>query len=72
MIRTICFRLIQVLLLFGNCELFAQSDRLVIPLWENGAPGFEDRKDEPEQARDWWVKNIHHPSLSVFQPPADK
>ncbi|MCB0542066.1 MAG: alpha/beta hydrolase [Lewinellaceae bacterium] len=72
MIRTIFFRLIQVLLLFGNCELFAQSDRLVIPLWENGAPGFEDRKDEPEQARDWWVKNIHHPSLSVFQPPADK
>ncbi len=47
---------------------FAQQND-VIPLWENGAPGFEDRKDEPEEARDWWVRNIHHPSLTVFLPP---
>jgi acetyl esterase/lipase len=44
----------------------------VIPLWENGAPGFEDRRDEPEQARDHWVKNIHNPSITVSLPPADK
>ena len=43
-----------------------------IALWENGAPGFEDRKDEPEEAKDWWVKNIHNPSLTVFLAPKEK
>jgi len=43
-----------------------------IPMWEKGAPGFEDRKDEPEQAKDWWVKNIHNPSLTVFLAPEEK
>lgn len=45
---------------------------LVVPLWPNGAPGFEDRRDEPEQARDWWVRNVHNPSLTVFLPRAEK
>jgi acetyl esterase/lipase len=44
----------------------------VIPLWNNGAPGFEARRDEPEQHQDWWYKNIHNPSLTVFLPPAGK
>jgi acetyl esterase/lipase len=44
----------------------------VIPLWEKGAPGFESRRDEPEQHKDWWYKNIHNPSLTVFLPPAGK
>lgn len=43
-----------------------------IPLWEAGAPGFEDRRDEPEKARDYWIKNIHNPSLTAFLPPAEK
>ncbi|QEG21396.1 alpha/beta hydrolase [Mariniblastus fucicola] len=43
-----------------------------IPLWENGAPGFEDRKDEAEEADEWWVKNIHNPSLTVFLAPEEK
>jgi acetyl esterase/lipase len=43
-----------------------------IPLWSNGAPGFESRKDEPERAESYWVKNIHNPSITVFLPPADK
>lgn len=43
-----------------------------IPLWKNGAPGFEDRKEEPEEAKDWWVKNIHNPSLTVFLAPKEK
>src|SRR6266700_1092577 len=42
---------------------------LVVPLWPNGAPGFEARRQEPEQARDWWVRNIHNPSVTVFLPP---
>ncbi len=40
-----------------------------IPLWPNGAPGFENRKNEPEKAQDWWVKNIHNPSITAFLPP---
>jgi len=44
----------------------------VIPLWEKGAPGFESRRNEPEQHQDWWYKNIHNPSLTVFLPPAGK
>ena len=44
----------------------------VIPLWKNGAPGFESRRHEPEQHKDWWYKNIHNPSLTVFLPPAGK
>jgi len=41
----------------------------IIPLWPNGAPGSEARRNEPEQAADYWVKNIHNPSLAVY--PAD-
>lgn len=48
--------------------LSAQNEPLVVSLWDNGAPGFEDRKDEPERAQDWWVKNIHNPSITIFQP----
>ena len=52
--------------------LFAQSTPPVIPLWSNGAPGFESRKDIPEQAASYWVKNINNPSLTVFLPPKEK
>ncbi len=44
----------------------------ILPLWEAGPPGFEDRKDDPEQAESYWVKNIHQPSLTVFLPPKEK
>lgn len=47
-------------------------DTLLIPLWETGAPGFEDRQDEPEEAKDYWVRNIHNPSLTVYLPEAGK
>jgi len=48
------------------------ADPPVIRLWEGGAPGSEKRRAEAEQAKDWWVKNIHYPSLTVFLPPQDK
>ena len=44
----------------------------VVPLWPNGAPGFESRRDEPELAKSYWVKNIHNPSITVFLPPKEK
>ncbi|HLO58145.1 MAG TPA: alpha/beta hydrolase [Bacteroidales bacterium] len=48
------------------------SQPVVIPLWEKGAPGFENRKNIPEQAKDYWVKSINNPSLTVFLPPEGK
>ncbi|MGA9070665.1 MAG: alpha/beta hydrolase [Terracidiphilus sp.] len=44
----------------------------VIPLWTNGAPGFEARKDIPEEARDYWVRKINNPTITVFLPPKEK
>ncbi len=46
--------------------------QIEIPLWMGGAPGFESRKDEPTQAKDWWVKNIHNPSITVYAPSKEK
>lgn len=59
-------------LLFALLPTVALAAETVIPLWPNGAPGFENRSKEPEQAKDWWVRNIHNPSLTVFLPPAGK
>jgi len=52
--------------------LFAADGPQTIPLWPNGAPGFESRKDIPESAASYWVKNINNPSLTVFLPPKEK
>ena len=43
-----------------------------VALWPNGAPGSEARRHEPEQAKDWWVKNIHDPSITIWLPPKEK
>src|ERR1700733_9563620 len=61
-----------IILLLLPAALWAQTEPLVIPLWAKGAPGFENRRNEPEQAKDYWVKKIHNPSLTVFLPPKDK
>ena len=66
-------RLIVALVLVKiSIAVFSQSNAVVVPLWPSGAPGFEDRRNEPEQAKDWWVKNIHNPSLTVFLPTKEK
>lgn len=62
--------LFVVLILTGTASL-AQDSAIVVPLWKNGAPGFEQLKNEPEQAKDWWVRNINDPSLTVFLPPKE-
>jgi len=66
----------KIMLLFITVVLsyqgFSQEKPEVVHLWKNGAPGFENRKDEPEQAQDWWVKNIHNPSITVFPASKDK
>jgi acetyl esterase/lipase len=60
-----------LLLVASPVSGFCQPDSLVIPLWKNGAPGFEEKKNEPEQAQDYWVKNINNPSVTVFFPPRE-
>jgi acetyl esterase/lipase len=64
--------LLLVAALLVTETLFAADPLQQIPLWPSGAPGFESRKDIPEQARDYWVRNINNPSLTVFLPPKDK
>lgn len=61
-----------LLMLMISLPVRAQSQPEVIPLWKNGAPGFENLKDIPEQSRDWWVRNINNPSVTVFMPPKEK
>lgn len=42
-----------------------------IPLWPNGAPGFESRKDMPEIPGDYWLRSINNPSVTVYLPPKE-
>ena len=49
-----------------------QNTNPVIYLWAGGAPGFENKKDIPEEAKDYWVKNINNPSLTVYTVPKEK
>jgi len=50
----------------------AAAEPLVVPLWPNGAPGFEARRDEPERVQGGTISNVHNPTLTVFLPPKDK
>jgi acetyl esterase/lipase len=43
-----------------------------IPLWPGGAPGFEGRRSEVELAQDYWVRNVHNPSVTVYLPQREK
>nr|WP_294925232.1 alpha/beta hydrolase [uncultured Flavobacterium sp.] len=67
MIQKTKFCIYLFLLILCN-QGFSQQNGTKIYLWENGAPGFENRKDEPEQAQDWWVRNIHNPSITAYLP----
>ena len=53
-------------------EVLSQSKPVVIPLWKNGAPGFESLKNEPEEAKDYWVKHINNPTITAYFPPKEK
>jgi acetyl esterase/lipase len=43
-----------------------------ISLYPNGAPGSEAHRGEAEVAQDYWVKNIHDPSVTVYRPDPAK
>ena len=63
---------LTVAFLFTTLARISADEPQLISLWPNGAPGFEDRRNEPEQAKDYWVRNIHNPSITVFPAPKDK
>jgi endo-1,4-beta-xylanase len=65
-----------VLLCTFSGQALAQEPK-VVPLWPKGAPGFETRKDEPENVKkkgalELGVTNVHNPSLTVYLPAKDK
>src|SRR4051812_17280563 len=64
--------IIAVATMLMSAATFAQTPARapqVIKLWPNGAPGSQAHRGEPERAQDWWVKNVHDPSITPF--PAD-
>jgi len=68
-------RALVVRLLAAVCTVTlvaAQSKEERVSLWPDGAPGSASRRQEPEVAQEYWVKNVHDPSLTVFLPPPDK
>ena len=40
----------------------------MVNLWPQGAPGSGARRAEPEIAKDYWVRNVQNPSLTIFRP----
>ena len=63
---------VAIALLLAASAAHAEPAAQVIPLWPGGAPGFEARRDEPEQARDGWVRHINNPSVTAFLPAKDR
>ena len=61
-----------VLPMLSRAQAASQGDHPIVHLWSSGAPGFEQRKDIPEQAASYWVKNVNNPSLTVFLPAKEK
>lgn len=47
---------------------YQPSTPTVVSLWPNGAPGVGARRTERELAADYWVRNVHNPSLTIFRP----
>jgi len=47
---------------------YAPVTATVAAIWPNGAPGSENRRTEPEVAKDYWVRNVHNPSLTIYRP----
>ena len=64
-LRCVAFRALSLLALTSSCK--REQALETASLWPDGAPGSEARASEPEVARDWWVKNVHDPSLTVVR-----
>lgn len=67
----LCLTVCLVVGLFPRISV-GQLTPAEVPLWANGAPGFENRRTEPALAKDYWIRNIHNPSITVYLPPKEK
>ena len=70
--RKTAIPLLWPLVCIAVAPLLGQEQPRQIPVWPNGAPGFENRRGEPELAKDYWVRNINNPSITVYLPPKEK
>ena len=76
MIDGTCFRAASYMLLLilvsfpglTNAAPQAEKGERII-LWPKGAPGFEGQVIRPEIAKDYYVRQIDSPSLTIFRPP---
>lgn len=60
--------LLILLSAFTGITILNATEPQVVSLWPDGAPGFENLRNEPELAKDYWVRHINNPSLTVFLP----
>jgi endo-1,4-beta-xylanase len=67
------------MLAFVSNTASTADDAPVIPLWEKGAPGLEDKKDvkevrdrENKETGEFRTTGIHNPYVTVFLPPKEK
>jgi endo-1,4-beta-xylanase len=63
---------LSVCLLIAGSTVCIAADPAQIPLWTNGAPGSEARKNEPETVDEGPgkcnVSNVHNPSITPYLP----
>lgn len=52
--------------------LSAAEPPAALPLWPDGAPGSEARRDEPEKVEGSNIVNVHNPSIVPYLPEAEK
>jgi acetyl esterase/lipase len=63
----------SILLLLASAAFTLAAEPSALPLWQNGAPGSESRKNEPEKDDGKGnITNIHNPSITPYLPEASK
>lgn len=70
--RTLLFVLSATALLTTAKAAPAAESPASIALWENGAPGSEERKNEPETISGTNITNVHNPSITPYIPATDR
>lgn len=73
MLQATWISLIALAILAPAARDASAADAIVIPLWENGAPGAKANRDKPERPvtgreAEGWIEEVHHPSLTVYLP----
>ncbi len=63
----------SILLLLASAAFTLAAEPAALPLWPNGAPGSEARKNEAEKDDGKGnITNIHNPSITPYLPEASK